>query len=93
LTQQLNSFFDSHEDAMTTAFCLSVKMKSTDRMIPPTQFNDLNFYFDAIYRDYGEQGITSHIAAYTIHNRRSGSHDIACKIADAQTIAYQIASM
>jgi len=45
LTHQQNSLFDSHGDAMTIAFRLLVKIKSTDRMIAPTKFNDFNFCF------------------------------------------------
>jgi len=61
LTHQQNSLFDSHKDAMTTAFRLLVKINSTDRMIASGKFNDLNFCFDAIYRNYGEHAMTSHL--------------------------------
>jgi len=61
LTYQQNSLFDSHGDAMTTAFRLLVKIKSTDRMIAPTKFIDINFCFGAIYRNYGEHATTSHL--------------------------------
>jgi len=45
---------------MTTAFRFLVKIKSTDRMIAPTKFNDFNFCFGAIYRNYGEHAMISH---------------------------------
>ena len=61
LTHQQNSLFDSHGDAMTIAFRLLVKIKSTDRMIAPTKFNDFNFCVGAIYRNYGEHAMTSHL--------------------------------
>jgi len=61
LTHQQNSLFDSHGDAMTIAFRLLMKIKSTDRMIAPTKFNDFNFCFGAIYRNYGEHAMTSHL--------------------------------
>ena len=61
LTHQQNSLFDSHKDAMTTVFRLLVKINSSDRMIASRKFNDLNFCFDAIYRNYGEHAMTSHL--------------------------------
>ena len=50
LTHQQNSLFDSHGNAMSTAFRLLVKINSTDRMVASRKFNDLNFCFGAIYR-------------------------------------------
>jgi len=59
LTHQQNSLFDSHRDAMTTAFRLLVKINSTDRMIASGKFNDLNFCFGAIYRIDGDHAMIS----------------------------------
>jgi len=77
LTHQHNSLFDSHGDAMTIAFRLLVKIKSTGCMIAPTKFNDLNFCFDAIYRNYGEHAMTSHVKSqkwFTWHRMYNRIH-------------------
>jgi len=76
LTHQQNSLFDSHGDAMTTAFRLLVKINSTDRMIASRKFNNLNFCFGAIYRIYGDHAMISHLQLqkwftwHRMHNRR-----------------------
>ena len=61
LTHQQNSLFDLHKDAMKTAFCLLLKINSSEIMIASRKFNNLKFCFDAIYRSYGEHAITSRI--------------------------------
>jgi len=61
-------------------FRLLVKIKSTDRMIASKKFNDLNFCFDAIYRDYGEHAMTSHVQSQMHITSHVKSHPCECEL-------------